>query len=241
MDMDKELFYSIFDPEILDAHPEEWGSVFHCPHPDAIGYATTLTPAVINHAIENKINVLVTHHTVWDFMQEEKNLCLDLLARHNLSHIWCHAPLDAADFGTSAALLAALDCRLIGTIADGDGRIGELPEPLQLSEVTGILDKKLFEAPCRKNDANRHITRVACVTGAGASISYLSEALAFDVELYITGETSLYLLEYARFRKVNALVYSHNYTEILGTHNFALRVASQLGIKKVTRMDEPHF
>ncbi len=239
--MDKKLLYSIFDPEILDAHPDEWDIVIHCPNPDAIGFATTLTPAVIKQAIAQNINLLVTHHNVWDFMLEEKSICLELLSQHRISHIWCHTPLDAADFGTSAALLAALDCKLIGTIADGDGRIGELPKPLQLSEVTNILDEKLFESPCRKNDASKLITRVACVTGAGSRISYLAEALAFDVELYITGETSMYLLEYACFRNINALVYSHNYTEILGTLNFAEKVASQLEINKVTRIDEPHF
>jgi putative NIF3 family GTP cyclohydrolase 1 type 2 len=196
---------------------------------------------VIEQAIAQNINLLVTHHDAWDFMLEEKSISLELLNRHKISHVWCHTPLDAADFGTSAALLATLDCKLIGTIAEGDGRVGELPKPLQLSDVTNILDDKFFESPCRKNDANKLIARVACVTGAGSKISYLSEALTFDVDLYITGETSMYLLEYASFRKVSALVYSHNYTEILGTHNFADRVASQLEIKKVIQLDEPHF
>jgi putative NIF3 family GTP cyclohydrolase 1 type 2 len=241
MNMDNKLLYRIFDPQILDAHSDEWGVVIHCPNPDAIGFATTLTPAVIKLAIAQNINLLVTHHDVWDFMLEEKSICHELLNQHRISHVWCHSPLDAADFGTAAALLAAIDCKPIGNIAGGDGRFGDLPKPLQLSEVTHILDEKLLESPCRKNDANKLITRVACVTGAGSKVSYLSEALTFAVDLYITGETSMYLLEYANFRKVNALVYSHNYTEILGTHNFADRVASQLEIKKVTRLVEPHF
>lgn len=206
-----------------------------------IGFATTLTPAIIKQAIAQNINLLVTHHDVWDFMLEERNISLELLNQYNISHVWCHAPLDAADFGTAAALLATLDCKLIGTIAEGDGRIGELPKPLHLSDVVKLLDNKLSESPCRKNDANRLVARVACVTGAGAWISYLIEALRFNVDLYITGETSLYLLEYASFRNINILVYSHNATEILGTQNLANKIASQLGIKNVIRLDEPHY
>jgi putative NIF3 family GTP cyclohydrolase 1 type 2 len=239
--MNNQILHNIFDPKILEAHPDEWGVVIHAPSPDAIGFATTLTPAVIRQAIARKINLLVTHHDAWDFMLEEKTLSHELLAEHRISHIWCHTPLDAADFGTNAALLAVFDCKLIGTIAEGDGRVGELPRPVPLRDVINILDERLSENPCRKFDANRPVRRMACVTGAGAWIAYLVEALALDAELFITGETSLYLLEYAAFRNISALIYSHNYSELLGTQNLAERVASQLGIQNIIRLDEPHY
>jgi putative NIF3 family GTP cyclohydrolase 1 type 2 len=239
--MDHKILYNIFDHQTLEVHPDEWGVTIHCPEPDALGFATTLTPAVVEQARTHNVNLLVTHHDAWDFMLEEKSVSHELLSRYKISHIWCHTPLDAADFGTSAALLAVLDCKLIGIIAEGDGRVGDLPLPCNLSDVTSLLNDRLSESPCRMNDAGRPITRIACVTGAGASIKYLSEALAFNADLYITGETSLYLLEYARFRNISALIYSHNYTEILGTQNLATRVAAQLGIKTVIRLDEPHF
>jgi putative NIF3 family GTP cyclohydrolase 1 type 2 len=79
------------------------------------------------------------------------------------------------------------------------------------------------------------------VTGAGASTKYLAEALPYGVDLYLTGETSLYLLEYASFQDVNVLIYSHNYTEIFGTQNLAYKIADQLGIKEIVRLDEPHY
>lgn len=239
--MDNHLLHGIFDPDILEAHSDEWGIAIHCLKPDLIGFATTLTPAIVRQASARKINLLVTHHDAWDFMLEERQISHELLASHKISHVWCHAPLDAADFGTVAALLDIFDCKGIGTIAEGDGRVGELPSPLPLAQVIHLLDDRLSENPCRKYDANRPVSRIACVTGAGARIAYLSEALALDADLYVTGETSLYLLEYASFRNINALIYSHNYTEILGTQNLAKRIASQLGIKEIIRLDEPHY
>jgi putative NIF3 family GTP cyclohydrolase 1 type 2 len=79
------------------------------------------------------------------------------------------------------------------------------------------------------------------VPGAGAMTKYLAEALDYGIDLYLTGETSLYLLEYASFHNVNVLIYSHNYTEIFGTQNLANKIADQLGIKEIFRLDEPHY
>jgi putative NIF3 family GTP cyclohydrolase 1 type 2 len=239
--MDSQILHNLLDPGFLEAHPDEWGVTLHHPKPDTLGFATTLTPAVIRQAAARKIDLLVTHHDAWEFMLEERQACLDLLAKSRISHIWCHAPLDAADFGTAAALLDLFGCRLIRTIAEGDGRVGALPAPLPLAQVIQVLDEQLGESPCRLCDADRPVTRMACVTGAGGSIAYVTEALDFGADLYVTGETSLYLLEYAGFRNINALIYSHNYTEILGTQNLAHRIAAQLGITEIIQLDEPHY
>ena len=72
-------------------------------------------------------------------------------------------------------------------------------------------------------------------------IKYLAEALGYGIDLYLTGETSLYLLEYASFHNVNVLIYSHNYTEIFGTQNLAKKIADQLGIQEIFRLEEPHY
>lgn len=69
----------------------------------------------------------------------------------------------------------------------------------------------------------------------------LAEALAWNAHLYLTGETSLYLLEYANFHQVSVLIYSHSATEIFGTPNLAERIAAQLGIQSIQRLDEPHY
>jgi len=241
MNLDDQLLQSIFDPALLEACPDEWGLVIHSTDPHSIGFATTLTPDVIHQAVAKEIDLLVTHHDAWEFMREERDICLQLLAQRRISHVWCHAPLDAADFGTAASLLAVAGCKVIGSIAEGDGRIGELPAPLSLTELVKLLDGQLSESPCRRIDANRMVARIACVPGAGMNIGYLVEALNRDADLYITGETGLYLLEYASFRKVNVLVYSHNYTEIFGTQNLAHKIAVQLGIKEIVRLDEPHY
>jgi putative NIF3 family GTP cyclohydrolase 1 type 2 len=138
-------------------------------------------------------------------------------------------------------MLALLGCENIASIAEGDGRVGELPASIDLQDAISVFNAHLAEQPCRIHDAKRKIRRVACVTGAGAFTNYLVEALEYGADLFVTGETSLYLLEYALFNEVNALVYSHNYTEIFGTRNLAYKLAKSLKIETITRLDEPHF
>ena len=239
--MNNRILYNIFEPELLNSLPDQWGIVSHCPDPQSIAYATTLTPAVIKQAAARNIDLLVTHHDSWDFMREEQHASFELLEQHKISHIWCHTPLDRVDFGTAASLLSITGCQLTGIIAEDDGRIGELSEAHQLSEIRNLLNGQLSESPCREFDAKRLIRRIACVPGAGAMTGCLAEALAYGIDLCLTGETSLYLLTYATFHNISVLIYSHNYTEILGTQNLARKIADQMGIKTILRLDEPHY
>jgi len=233
--------YAVFGAGPLDSDREEWGVLEYHPDPRSMGYATTLTPGVVRQAAAREIDLLVTHHNAWDFMLEAQAEAHRLLKVHGISHLWCHHPLDYADFGTSAALLESVGCKLTAVFAEGFGRVGEIDLPIDLPAAIQIFQRELGEDPCRVHDGSRMITRIAAVTGAGAMTSYLSEALAFDVDLYVTGETSLYLLDYACYRGVNALVFSHNYTERAGTANLAQKIASHLGIERVVPLDEPHY
>jgi putative NIF3 family GTP cyclohydrolase 1 type 2 len=235
------ILYNYFDPDLLVSEPDEWGCVDHCLNPASIGYATTLTPTVIQQAIELGIDLIVSHHDSWDFMFEERRVSHQLLGKHRISHIWCHLPLDRADFGTATALLTSIGCRIIGILADDCGRIGELPRKLDLLEVIRLFNEQLGEVPCRIHDSGKAIIRIAGVPGAGNMNEYLEQARDHKADLYITGETSLYLLEYASHLGINVLVYSHNYTENFGTRNLAQRIAGTLNIDSVVRLDEPHF
>lgn len=239
--MDDKILYQIMDQSLLDLQPDEWGITIHCKKPESIGYATTLTPSLINQAVDKQLDLIVTHHDSWEFMREQRQESHNLLAQHRISHIWCHAPLDMADFGTSAALLEAIGCRETGKFFDGGGRIGQFPAKLGMNRLIEMLEVQLSEKPARLHDSGKPVLRVASVPGAGVMVEYLAEALQWDIDLYITGETNLYLLEYARYRRVNLLVYSHNYTEIFGTQNLARKIANCMGIKEIHRLEQPHY
>lgn len=88
----------------------------------------------------------------------------------------------------------------------------------------------------RHNDAP--VSSVCVVTGGGHTTDLLKEAVDLGCDAYITGEKTLYTVEYARFAGLNLLVGSHTGTELPGTEALARRVAQACAIEAV-RLAEP--
>ncbi len=239
--MIREILDGLFGRELLDAHRDEWGIADHCGHPSAVGYATTITPETIRSAVDSNVDLIVTHHDAWDFMFEQRVEVQTLLRENGLTHVWAHLPLDLADFGTSATLLSELGCSQVAVLPHAEARVGEFSEPGSLATVRASLTSLLAEAPCRMHDAGRPVLRVAAATGAGIYTTLVRDALSYDIDLYITGETNLYLLEYAKYKDVNVLVYSHNYTELPGVRAFADRIAGALNLDMTGHLGDSHW
>ena len=104
----KEQLLSMFDSDKLHLFPEEWG-FFNEMERDIkrIGYATNLTGEIIERAREKGVDFLLTHHDSWEFIYGLKELCNKMLREAGMTHAFFHAPLDDADFGTSASLAQA--------------------------------------------------------------------------------------------------------------------------------------
>ena len=237
----EEILYKCFPSSLLDEDKKEWGIFGKCEAPKLIAYAATLTPDVVEEAFQNKVNVIITHHTAWDFMYEQKEKTEQLLKKYEITNIWCHLPLDKADFGTAVSLLNLVDCEPFAKLNGGEGRIGKISSVQKFDEIKNILSEKLNEVPAREFDAKKQIKNIATLTGAGTFTQYLKEALQHDVDLFITGETSLYLLEYAKYHKVSVLIYSHNYTEVFGVKALAKRLAKELSVPIFGHLKEEHF
>jgi putative NIF3 family GTP cyclohydrolase 1 type 2 len=118
------------------------------------------------------------------------------------------------------------------------GRYGELdtPEPFDVFEHK--VSRLLGEAPRMALPGSGMVQRVATVTGAGSGVSELKEAVGLGCDTYITGEMSLYFLMYARYQKLNVLVYSHTGTEIAGVEALVHRLVEDNPEVAFTRLDE---
>ena len=232
----------LFGRELLDASPGEWGIADHCASPSALGFCTTITPETIRTAIDKRVDVVVTHHDAWDFMYEQREDVHALLREEALCHIWAHRPLDAADFGPAAALLAGIGAAPTATMDSIAGSIGDLPEATCYAEVRNSISAFLGEQPRAESVPRREaIGRIAFVPGAGIYTGYMKEMLPHGIDLYITGETNMYLMEYARYHGVGVLIYTHNYTELPGVQAFAKRIARSLHLDVLGHLGDSHF
>lgn len=140
-----------------------------------IGVVLDVTADVTERAVENGIDLIISHHPV--IFNGIKRLEPDsppyLLARHGISVISAHTNLDAATGGVNDALAAALGLKNVTPLSDGQsdgyppmGRIGRLEAPLSCEQFAKTVAQRL----CTKAKTvlcNGKILKVAVCGGAG--------------------------------------------------------------------------
>ena len=218
-----------FLPIRLEAYKHEFGYTINSNDElKRIGYATNLDQHVVAQAVKANVDALITHHDAWDFLFELRTEVLNTLRTNSMSHCFIHLPLDAAAFGTAASLSERMGFAIQDEFAYIEklpcGRICECRPPLPLSTVTSRLagvtddDVKVWV----HNDLP--IRRIGVATGGGHMTNHIKEAADKGCDTYITGETSLYSVEYARYRRINLVVGTHTHTELPGLEGLCERL-----------------
>jgi dinuclear metal center YbgI/SA1388 family protein len=108
------------------------------------------------------------------------------LMHEDLALYAVHLPLDAApQLGNNAALAAAVDLVDLEPFAK-IGLIGNLRQPLLIDDIA----QKVFKAYPTQiwSHHNNKITRLAVLSGGGASAPYVQEAIDKGANGYLTGE-----------------------------------------------------
>ena len=59
-------------------------------------------------------------------------------------------------------------------------------------------------------------------------------------DTYITGEKSLYTIQYAKFTGINLIVGSHTFTEIWGVESLTLKIKEAFSDVEIVRLNEAH-
>ncbi len=161
--------------------------------------AVDVTEAVLDEAVEEGCDLVITHHPVVfhplkrfnsaDYVQR----AVERAIRHGIALYACHTNLDSAPGGMSwqlARMLGIGELELLEYGARegcGFGVAGNLPEAMEidaffarLREVTGV------KAIRHSAVARRTIRRVALCTGAGGSL--MEAARAAQADLYVTAD-----------------------------------------------------
>jgi len=222
----------LFEPVTLDDYPREFGWVDRSSRGEIarVGYATNLDPVTVDKAIEMAVDALVTHHDAWDFLYELRTKSHDKLKRASISHCFVHLPLDAAPFGTAATLAERLGLEIRESFArDGDflcGRICDCPPRMRLEEVAAQLTEVMGCEPRVWRHRAGQVRRVGITTGGGNLTDLLREASGRGCDTYITGETNLYTVAYARERELNLIVGTHTHTEFPGVESLCRKLGA---------------
>lgn len=212
-------------------------------HPDnevtGVHFALDVTNHVIDEAIANGANLIVTHHPMMfsaikrlvETGHEARLLCR--LIRAGISLISAHTNLDQAPGGCNDVLAQTIGL----TDIEGEGfvRVGALPHPMTAVELAAHIGEKLGDVVRVMGDPAAVITKVGMCSGSGAD--EWPAAAAMGAQAFLTGEVKHHIALEAADAGVVMLEAGHHATEEPGI--FALAKAlqmSELGVQYNVRV-----
>ena len=210
-----------------------------------IGYCTNLNLHTIEGARKNDINLMITHHDAWDFIYGLKDVCREKLLKYNISHYYNHLPLDDCDFGTNNSLAKKLGLEIIEKSNEEDGfycgRITEFQQPMSFGKLIEKLESILQEPVKAWKFKDGDIKKVGLVCGGGSITDDVKAAVDKECDVYITGEKTLYTIEYAQFKGINLIIGSHTFTEIFGVESLAKKIKERFNDIEIIQLQEEHL
>lgn len=186
-----------------------------------IAFGVSASLALFQRALAARADMIIVHHglfwkghtaTVTGPYKEK----LAILLNNGISLAAWHLPLDAHHAAGNNArilkLLGGAGQRPFGTY-DGAaiGVKGSFSRPRLLSRIIGDLKKELASEPRAFQFGRSKIATVGIVSG-GADRMF-EQAVAEGLDLFITGEVSEFVQEYARENKANFIAAGHYNTE----------------------------
>ena len=199
-----------------------------CPEPERevgkVLISLDITNEVIDEAIDNNVDVIISHHPIFFGGLGNMNaLTFDgaravKLAKNNIATMSFHTRLDALSGGvndTLARRIGLTDIEVIGD--DRIGRIGNLAEEMDAVEYARFVKGALSygegdrEASISLSPAGRRVKRVALVGGGGGD--FIRMAAENGADTYVTGDMKYHELLSASDFKVNLITAGHFFTE----------------------------
>jgi dinuclear metal center YbgI/SA1388 family protein len=199
----------------------------------------TVTPATVSEAVEEKVDLLVTHHPL-PFRPLKQLTTHSLPGRMLLQLIKAgvavhssHTAFDSSADGINLALaegLGLIDIRPLVASQDtptiGSGRYGELASPMSLSAMAQRVKSFLqIQSLQQVGSAEQIVRRVAVACGSAGQ--FLAAARTAQCELLVTGETSFHTCVEADATGVALLLPGHYASERFGMERLSATLAAR--------------
>jgi dinuclear metal center YbgI/SA1388 family protein len=211
-----------------------------------VAFAVDAVEATATAAVEAGADLLVTHHgVIWgglDRLTGQSFGRIAPLVRNDVGLYVSHLPLDGhQELGNAAGLADSLGLESRDPFGDLGGEPlgvrGRFPEPRSAVDIRADLDTlDQGDADTRVLDHGPDaIEDVAVLTGSGAD--WFGEAVAADVDAFVTGEGKGKLYHEAREAGVTVFLAGHYATETFGVRALA-DLAAEWGLE-TTYIDHP--
>lgn len=186
--------------------------------------ALDATEDVISRAVTEGYDVVLVHHPMV-FKGIKSVDGRDTVSRkviravqNGVTVLSYHTRLDTVEGGVNDTLAAKLGLSNITAFGDHDnaegasmGRVGDLPDPMPLSDFVLFVKEVLGADGIFVGDAGRLVSRVAVLGGGGDGD--VSAGRAVGADTYVTGELKYHQLCDMPYEGINLLAAGHYYTE----------------------------
>jgi dinuclear metal center YbgI/SA1388 family protein len=156
---------------------------------------------------------------------------IHFLLQHDINLFAFHLPLDAhPEFGNNVMLAKQLGLELTGWAGENDMlALAELNQPQTLQTFAELIKSKLERTPQVVGDLTKPIKHIALCTGAAQG--YIEQAVAANVDVYISGEISEQTVHVARESGMSYIAAGHHATERYGIQALGEHLAKKFGIQ----------
>lgn len=199
----------------------------------------TASMAFIEAALDGGADCLLVHHGY--FWKNEvssitgmKKRRLQALLGADVSLLAYHLPLDAHPIvGNNAQIAHRLGFSVLGGLQKNEkfpiGNVGELEREQSIDSLVERCEHVFGRAVTHVNAGPAQIRRIAWCTGAAQHM--IEDAVALDVDVYLSGEISEQTAHVARECGIHYIAAGHHATERYGVQALGEHLADKFGLQ----------
>jgi len=198
-----------------------------------VGLAVNCSFQAIESAIRRGCDLLITHHAAWPHVDQQLSAQkYDRLRQAGLNYYAAHECLDLArEFGTADALARAVRVAVQGTFdLAGEALAVHGLTTGHFREFVVRVGNQLGVEPRKWKNSNS-FGHVGLIPGWGGRTDWMAQAQALGCDTFLTGETNLFGLLFAREAGLNLVVAGHYATETPGVMALGARIARDLKLE----------
>ena len=198
----------------------------------------TASMALLEAALQANADAILVHHGY--FWRNEslpitgiKKRRIQFLLQHELNLFAYHLPLDVhAELGNNVMLAKQLGLNITGKTGEKEMLLmTELNVPQSLQTVANLIEAKLNRKPQVIGDLAKTVKTIAICTGAAQD--YIEQAVAANVDVYISGEISEQTVHIATESGVSYISAGHHATERYGIQALGEHLAQKFALQHV--------
>lgn len=206
------------------------------PEVQKIVTGVTASLALLQRAQAANADAILVHHGYFwkgegQVVTGIKMRRLKFLLAHDLNLFAYHLPLDAhAEVGNNVMLGKVLDLKIAGWLDDQHMIAwAELDQAMPLQAVADAVSAKLNRQVQSIGDASKIVRKVAWCTGAAQG--YIEQAIASNIDVFISGEISEQTVHLARESETAYIAAGHHATERYGVQALGEHLAERFGLQ----------